>query len=624
MREILLRFDQDNYLNRYPDVAQSKMTGLVHYLRYGRHEGRVIATPDQIDTQDGRKERDPKNLVNSLLSNLPNAVSKDLFLYKYGLIDQELDPDYYARRYSDLQNISKDLSDHFLRFGGKEGRNPSPYFDTKAYFGRYPEVKKSNENPLFHYLAYGKKNGYWPGRFAPADPRVHEISQELAMGPDELINQVEEIRRDVIERFQDGELGEMFAKAVAIDPLVGHAKLSVYECGIHPLRTEQQVERLSATLRLRREAEIKTARAVVLIPWNHAGGATRLAGHLTKALAAQFGQEEVLVVVTDKSVWECPQWFPDGCRKADFAASAENLSPENRRRVIFEFLRSLNPEVVINVNSGLFWEMIYEFGTQLRDVTRVFTYYFCNEKNALGDWGGYPIRHFQQTFELLDAVLLDSHALKEELTSRYMLGSVQPDKIRVLDTPTDDLPPFVETRTNGQNKQPVAFWAGRFDRQKRLDIVYQIARKMPDVQFRLWGEPKLDQSFKKLKKPGNVRHEGTYSNFADLPLEEADFWLYTSEWDGVPNMLIEVAASGIPLVGSLSGGTGEVLKKGYSYPVDNIDDVSGFVAEIRQLLSDPAEAERRAGKLRQFVCDQRKPLHYRTQLVDALKTGSDL
>ena len=59
--------------------------------------------------------------------------------------------------------------------------------------------------------------------------------------------------------------------------------------------------------------------------------------------------------------------------------------------------------------------------------------------------------------------------------------------------------------------------------------------------------------------PANVTLEGRYGHISEIPLAEADAWLYTSGWDGVPSQLLEVAVTGVPIVGTLVGGTGEVL-----------------------------------------------------------------
>ena len=76
-------------------------------------------------------------------------------------------------------------------------------------------------------------------------------------------------------------------------------------------------------------------------------------------------------------------------------------------------------------------------------------------------------------------------------------------------------------------------------------------------------------------------------------------WLYTSAWDGVPTILLEVAVTGVPIVGSLVGGTGEVLSEEDAWPVAEIDNAELYVKAIREVLADRPGARRRALALRE-------------------------
>jgi len=48
---------------------------------------------------------------------------------------------------------------HFLRFGWKEGRDPSPYFNTNYYLNQNQDVRKAGINPLVHFLQKGLAEG---------------------------------------------------------------------------------------------------------------------------------------------------------------------------------------------------------------------------------------------------------------------------------------------------------------------------------------------------------------------------------------------------------------------------------------------------------------------------------
>ena len=52
-----------------------------------------------------------------------------------------------------------DPCEHYLKYGWKEGRNPSPLFDGNAYLQTYPDVKRANRNPLIHFIGHGRREG---------------------------------------------------------------------------------------------------------------------------------------------------------------------------------------------------------------------------------------------------------------------------------------------------------------------------------------------------------------------------------------------------------------------------------------------------------------------------------
>jgi HAD superfamily hydrolase (TIGR01549 family) len=72
------------------------------------------------------------------------------------------DPAYYLFTYSDCRRADVDPLLHFVKFGWKERRNPSPNFDTSYYLNANPDVLQSGINPLIHYIRYGRKEGRLP------------------------------------------------------------------------------------------------------------------------------------------------------------------------------------------------------------------------------------------------------------------------------------------------------------------------------------------------------------------------------------------------------------------------------------------------------------------------------
>jgi GT2 family glycosyltransferase len=72
---------------------------------------------------------------------------------KSGLFDEE----YYLRAYPDVRKADIDPLWHFVKYGWREGRNPSKDFDLNYYLTIYPDVKEAGINPVVHYVIMNRK-----------------------------------------------------------------------------------------------------------------------------------------------------------------------------------------------------------------------------------------------------------------------------------------------------------------------------------------------------------------------------------------------------------------------------------------------------------------------------------
>ena len=289
--------------------------------------------------------------------------------------------------------------------------------------------------------------------------------------------------------------------------------------------------------------------------------------------------------------------------------------------MLVQFLRALRPEVVFNVNSRLMWDALGPYGRAMRASFRLIGCLFCNERTELGHVTGYPLTRVYRNFDVLDAIATDSHALAEELRARHMLTGEAAEKIITLSVPVDSTIPAALAPKHLTAPRPQIFWSGRFDAQKRVDIVYEVARQLPDLDFRMWGSLVMSTARSLPEKPKNVYHEGSYARFTDLPLHEADAWLYTSAWDGVPSTLLEVAMTGIPLVGTDVGGTSEVLQEGLAEALPADAPAAAYVTALKTVLSDTDAARVRAKALRETMIESRNEKQY-TRAVMALMKGA--
>jgi glycosyltransferase involved in cell wall biosynthesis len=110
-------------------------------------------------------------------------------------------------------------------------------------------------------------------------------------------------------------------------------------------------------------------------------------------------------------------------------------------------------------------------------------------------------------------------------------------------------------------------------------------------QWAAWG---LDQP--------NIRACGPYKTFSELPVEHYGVFLFTSGFEGLPNVLLEAGAAGLPLVSSAVGGVQELVTPRTGWPVSTeCNEAEGLAEALDQALNKPGEALVRNAALRQLL-----------------------
>ena len=126
-----------------------------------------------------------------------------------------------------------------------------------------------------------------------------------------------------------------------------------------------------------------------------------------------------------------------------------------------------------------------------------------------------------------------------------------------------------------------AVFVGRVCRAKGADKVLELAKRFPDITFKLIGKP--DDDVVKSDSPVNVEIPGTMSH-EDLikHLDEADLFVLPSISEGFSLALTEAMARGIPIVATDVGANKDMLSGGCGI-VTAVGDVDAMEKAICEL-----------------------------------------
>jgi len=166
-------FDEEYYLNSHPEIKDTDISPMEHYLNYGWKEGRSptdwFDVNYYLDTHadvksaniepfghyvftgkfENRKIKGKYGTASAEFDNvdenLAENIVKDLF-----------DEEYYLRTYPDIKSAGVDPLEHYLNYGWKECRCPTDWFDVRYYLETYKDIKEANIEPFEHYLTTGK------------------------------------------------------------------------------------------------------------------------------------------------------------------------------------------------------------------------------------------------------------------------------------------------------------------------------------------------------------------------------------------------------------------------------------------------------------------------------------
>lgn len=197
------------------------------------------------------------------------------------------------------------------------------------------------------------------------------------------------------------------------------------------------------------------------------------------------------------------------------------------------------------------------------------------------------IRLIEDTVLRSDYLFSNSAMVKQSLEANYGLRS----EVVPTGVDTEFFTPEWERPTN---LRPHVLFVGALRAFKGPQVVLDAAQRHPEADFVLVGDGVLREELRdRSKSLANVAMRGTLGR-AEIREEyrRADIFMFPSRWEGSPRVLMEAAASGLPVI----------ARKDYQ-PESVVDGITGFLVSdddelmerLNQLLAN-ADLRRRLGQ----------------------------
>jgi glycosyltransferase involved in cell wall biosynthesis len=332
------------------------------------------------------------------------------------------------------------------------------------------------------------------------------------------------------------------------------------------------------------------------------GGPATSVPELAEALLAS--DHEVVVVTLGDEIGETPS---DPC---PVVRISRRLSPAKRVVTVVRSVARAHPDVVLA--NGLHIE-----SALIRRTPVV--------QKIVGDWAWERARNAEATqlgLEAFQSARLDPRlralrALRSRVTrrarlvvvpSRYLdsvvrAWGVPAPRIRVV---PNAAPPVEEGRETDQSNR--ALFVGRLVSWKHVDHVLRVLPRMADLHFDIAGTGPEMASLQSLTRVLGL--EKRVSFLGAVPrhdvlerMREAAFLVLPSSYEGMPHVVLEAFAQGLPVVASRAGGTPELVEDGVSgflYPCGDLDALAAAMgrATTREHAATVSEGGRAvAGRL---------------------------
>jgi glycosyltransferase involved in cell wall biosynthesis len=327
---------------------------------------------------------------------------------------------------------------------------------------------------------------------------------------------------------------------------------------------------------------------LILVPFIKIGGAEKVLFNFIKSLQSLFPRERIIVVSTEPfdSPWK--ERLPEDVPFLDLG-NMENISYENKELILRLLIVQLEPSHVYNLSSQLAFIMISKYGKALSRVTKLYTFAFCQEYDYEGKIQGYAFLYLDSCMNFLTKVFTDNQRYIDFLCNIYGFPK---EKFTPLYQPTEVLD--ISKREYSEATPLKLLWASRLDKQKHPEIVYEIAKKCKDlpISIDVYGTKVLDDYFNidKFNQLSNIQYKGIFSNGLKEISDNYDAFIYTSEYDGMPNIILEAIGVGLPIISSNVGGIGDLVEdKKSALLIDQYNDIEAYRSQIEYALNHRKE-----------------------------------
>jgi glycosyltransferase involved in cell wall biosynthesis len=401
----------------------------------------------------------------------------------------------------------------------------------------------------------------------------------------------EQVRRDVLS---DHVVLELIQSANAIDPAVDANRL--FDCSVWS-NVEHGLAPAAAYFRACELTANQTFSHVFLLPFLTAGGADRYILEFIAALTRAEPAARILVIFgqqIDRHQWL--EKLPWQVTFMDVPALESSLDAAAISLVAFRVIQTCAPRAAIFLTRCEFsWDFFKKFCIVLNENV-CYYFYFSDRRVYIGGLMmtcGYNFDFLSEFGDRLSGVISDNVSMIEHGSRR--LDSLA-NRMHAIYAPVEQSRQRRDYRGKPMTRR--VLWASRLDSEKRPMLLRAIGLLLEkvelDVTIDVYGSAVLERfDIEILRSTPHLNYAGEFGDFSALHPWEYDAFLYTSAFDGMPNVVLEAMSAGLVVIAPNVGGIAEAVtpERGFLVEDDGDDDrlVRAYVDRIARLYSNETD-----------------------------------
>lgn len=338
------------------------------------------------------------------------------------------------------------------------------------------------------------------------------------------------------------------------------------------------------------------------------GGSERVLSNLTKYFS-DYCEVELVTILNSKIAYEIDNRvrvnFLDSNKIDKYKKEMKILKIVKyikRFRTFNKFLKESQPDIIVSfMPEASFFSMLSHSNKKITKIISV--------RND-------PKREFKNTIYRIMMKLTynraDGFVFQTEDAKNYFAKKIQ-NKSKVIPNPINER--FADINWNNEKGKDLIVSVGRLEEQKNQQLLIEafknVLENVPQAKLKIYGEGSLREKLKEYIKELNISDKveipGRVDNVEQY-IKDARCFVLSSNYEGMPNALMEAMALGMPVVSTdcPCGGPKYLIKNNENGVLVEVGNVKQMSQAIEKILLDD-EFARKIGKNAKEIVNRLNP-----------------